>query len=424
MLPSAGSVNSDPWTSRRVILTTLGTLLVGLGFWLLFRFLGVAFILFSAIVLGTAIRPAVDWLHRHKVPQAAGVVFVHLALLAVLLGVAILLAPLLVEQTRSIAAQIPASYQRFHASLVSSPSVLVQRLAQQLPASAALNLRGDTAGGLPLGIVGSALGYAGMVWSTLFVGAALLALATTWTLDADRLVRSGMLHLAPQYRERWQQMISEMEYKIGAYVRGVSILSLSIGAMATVAYLIIGLPSALVLGLVAAVFEAVPMIGPILGAVLPALLALSIAPSKFIWVVAATLIIHQVEGNLLVPRVMDKAVGVSPIVTIMAILALSTLFGLPGGLLAIPLAALIQILLANSLKQHESAQLEQTVGRDQVSVLRYQVQELIQDVRSQMRYKQPENSEDGNDAIEDLVEVAALGLEGILSQAVESQGAN
>ena len=117
----------------------------------------------------------------------------------------------------------------------------------------------------------------------------------------------------------------------------------------------IGLPSPLVLGLLAGVFEAVPVVGPILGAVLPVLLALSVDPSKVIWVVVATIVIQQAEGHLLVPRVMDKAVGVSPIVTILAILAFSTLFGLPGAVLAIPLAALIQILLNYAVLQRETA---------------------------------------------------------------------
>ena len=412
------------WTAQRVVLTTLGALLVGLGFWLVFRFYSVAFILFSALVLGTAIRPAVDWLYRRRVPRAAGVILVYLALLALLIGFILLLAPLLVEQTRTIIAKLPTYYQSLRASVADSPSALLQRLALQLPAKSTLSLPEGAGGGLPLGALGQALGYVGMVWRTLFIAAAILALAFYWTLDGERIVRTAMLRFPADRRQHWLELIAEMETKVGAYIRGVSILSLVVGVMATVAYLLIGLPSVLVLGLLAGVFEAVPVIGPILGAVLPVLLALSVAPEKVIWVIVATVVIQQAEGQLLVPRVMDKAVGVSPIVTILAILAFSTLFGLPGAVLAIPLAALIQILLNYGVRQQEAAQLEQPAGRDRVGVLRYQAQELIQDVRTQMRYKQHNALDEEGDAIEDLVEVAALSLDGVLAQVVETQGAN
>ena len=420
MTPPAAHGGVSQWTAKRVVLTTLGAVLVALGFWFVFRFYSVAFILFSALVLGTVIRPAVDWLNRRGVRREAGVILVYLALLALLIGFILLLAPLLIEQAKGIIAKLPAYYQGVHASLGTSSSALIQRLAQQLPAQLTLSLPPHAGGGLALGAVGQALGYVGIIWRLLFVGAAILALAFYWTLDGDRMVRSAMLHLAADRREEWLNLISEMETKIGAYVRGLSVLSAVVGVMATIAYLIIGLPSPLVLGLLAGIFEAVPVVGPILGAVLPVLLALSVDPSKVIWVIVATIVIQQAEGHFLVPRVMDKAVGVSPVVTILAILAFSTLFGLPGAVLAIPLAALIQILLNYAVLVRETAGGKQPVGRDRVSMLRYRAHDLVQDVRSQMRYKQDAADAEG-DRIEDLVEVAALSLESLLAQAVEAE---
>ena len=420
--PTAPSDTSQ-WTGQRVVLTTIGALLVGLGFWLMFRFYNVAFIFFTAIVLGTAIRPAVEWLYRRKVPRAAGVILVYLTLLALVTGFILLLAPLLIEQTKAIIAELPTYYQSLHASLASSPSALIRRFALQMPAAAALSLPEGEVGGLSLGALGTALGYVGMVWRTLFVGTAVLVMAFYWTLDSERLIRTGMMRFPVERRETWYELIADMETKVGAYIRGLSILSLVVGVMSTIAYVLIGLPSALVLGLLAGVFEAVPVVGPLLGAILPILIALTVDPSKVIWVVVATVVIQQAEGQFLVPRVMDKAVGVSPIVTILAILAFSTLFGLPGAVLAIPLAALIQILLDYGVRQRETAQLEQPAGRDRVGVLRYQVQELIQDVRTQMRYKKKDALDKEGDEIEDLVEVAALGLDGMLAQDVEAQGA-
>ena len=174
---------------------------------------------------------------------------------------------------------------------------------------------------------------------------------------------------------------------MGSYIAGQGVLCLIIGIMALIAYLIIGLPNALVLALMAGVMEAVPMIGPFLGAIPAALVALSIAPGKLVWVIVATLVIQQLENSLLVPRVMRKAVGVNPFVTLLAIFAFSSLFGIAGALMAIPMAAIIQLLLDHFVFHPASMEADVSVGRDLASRLRYEAQELAQDLRKQARLK-------------------------------------
>ena len=206
-----------------------------------------------------------------------------------------------------------------------------------------------------------------------------------------------------------------METKVGAYIVGQTIVCLSVGAMALVAYIVIGLPYALVLAVLAAVLEAVPVVGPILGAVPPALLALSLAPGKLIWVIVALVVIQQAENNLLLPRVMDRSVGVSPIVTILAIAAFASLFGLPGALLAIPMAAVIQVVLDRLIVNPAAGDLKQLEGRDRLSILRYETQELVQDVRRQLRRKD-NNIEVESDRVEDMIEAIAVDLDSMLVQ--------
>ena len=120
-----------------------------------------------------------------------------------------------------------------------------------------------------------------------------------------------------------------METKIGSYIVGQSVLCLIVGSMALVAYLLIGLPDALILALMAGILEAVPLIGPLLGAFPASVVALSIAPSKLVWVIVATTIIQQVENSLLVPRVMRKAVGVNPFVSLLQFSPLALCSALP-----------------------------------------------------------------------------------------------
>jgi predicted PurR-regulated permease PerM len=216
---------------------------------------------------------------------------------------------------------------------------------------------------------------------------AILLLAFHWTLDGPRTIQSLLLLVPKPQRESISELISAMETKVGFYIAGQGVLCLVIGILALVAYLLIGLPNALVLALVAGVMEAVPMVGPLLGAIPAAVIALSIAPSKLVWVIVATLVIQQVENSVLVPRVMRKAVGVNPFVSLLAIFAFSSLFGIAGALMAIPIAAILQLLLDRFVFHPGTMEPEVSPGRDYASRLRYEAQDLAQDLRKQARLK-------------------------------------
>ncbi len=129
------------------------------------------------------------------------------------------------------------------------------------------------------------------------------------------------------------------------------------------------------------------MVGPLLGAIPAAVIALSISPSKLVWVIIATIVIQQLENSLLVPRVMRKAVGVNPFVSLLSIFAFSSLFGIAGALMAIPIAAIIQLLLDRFVFHPAAIEPDLSAGRDYASRLRYEAQDLAQDLRRQARLK-------------------------------------
>ena len=238
-----------------------------------------------------------------------------------------------------------------------------------------------------LASAGQAFGYVASAASIIFMATAILLLAFHWTLDGPRTIQSLLMLVPKGQRDSIGELISAMESKVGFYIAGQGVLCLVIGVMALVAYLLIGLPNAPVLALMAGVLEAVPMIGPLLGAIPAAVVALSIAPSKLIWVIVATLVIQQIENSVLVPRVMRKAVGVNPFVSLLAIFALSSFFGIAGALMAIPIAAMIQLVLDRFVFRPGTMESEVAVGRDYASRLRYEAQDLAQDLRKQARLK-------------------------------------
>jgi predicted PurR-regulated permease PerM len=133
---------------------------------------------------------------------------------------------------------------------------------------------------------------------------------------------------------------------------------LIVGVVAGAGFFLIGLPNPALLGLAAAVGELIPLIGPFLGFLPAVLMALLTDPVLVIPVVIFAVVIQQIEGNVLVPRVMGHTVGISPLTVMLGILIGATLYGLPGAFLAVPVAGAVQVILAHALGMEAPAQAE------------------------------------------------------------------
>lgn len=406
------------WTFRRVMLATLVLVCVVLGFWLIFRFYQVVFIMFVAIMLGTVIRPVVNWLYQHRIPMVAGVILVYTMLGAMVVGFLLLLFPLLFDQGSAILKSLPGYYQDLRVGMVNSPNQMISGLYQFLPGVIpGFTAVSQTAPEM-LASTEQALGYVTSASNIVFIAIVILLAAFHWTLDGPRIIQSSILLLPKPQRENISELILEMESKIGYFIIGQVILCVVISLLALIAYLIIGLPNALVLALIAGVLEAVPMVGPTLGAIPAGMIALSISPAKLIWVIAATSIIQLLENNLLVPRIMRKAVGVNPFVSLLAIFAFSTLFGIAGALMAIPIAAIIQLLLDRFVFNPAAVEPEDASGRDFASRLRYEANDLVHDLQNQARIKKGGSDIKVKqiDKVMDEIEAIATDLDALLAQ--------
>jgi len=420
----AAPLRSQPslWTFRRVMWATLVLVLIAISFWLLYRFSQVIFMLMIAIVFGTIIRPAVTWLHQQGLPRKSGVLLVYLLLLTLLISFGLVLLPVLVEQGTTIVASLPEHYQTLREWSTGHSNPAIVRLGGFLPATPTGLSPPQQTGQQMLASAGQALGYLGSAAKVVLVATAVLLMAYHWTLDGPRTIRSLLLLVPKAKRETLAELLSAMETKVGSYVAGQGVLCLAVGFLALIAYVLIGLPNALVLALMAGVLEAVPMIGPLLGALPAAIVALSIGPSKLIWVIVATLLIQLAENSLLVPRIMRRAVGVNPFVSLLAIFALGTLLGPLGVLMAIPMAAVIQLILDRFVFHSVVLEAEISPGRDHVSRLRYETQDLARDLRKQARHKKGGSDVRVRqiDQVMDEIETLTTDLDALLAQVAPS----
>ena len=406
------------WSFWQVAGGTLVLVLVLLSFFLLYRFYQVLFILLIGILLGTAIRPVVSFLQNRGLPPTTGLILIYILLLLLLSGFILLIFPAIIEQGTAIIAEVPVYLENLRKGMENHPNEIITGLSEFIPATIpGLGLLQQTNQQL-LASAGQAIGYVSSAAVGIFIIAAIMVIAFHWTLEGQRNIQSFLQFFSNDQREIIGEMISAMEAKVGYYIVGQSILCLIIGVMALITYLLIGLPNALLLAVAAGVLEAVPMIGPLLGAIPAAVIALSISPGKMIWVIIATLVIQQVENSLLVPRIMRKAVGINPFVSLLSIFAFSSLFGIAGALMAIPMAAIIQLLFDRFIFKSAALESEVAVGRDYASRLRYEAQYLVKDLRKQSRLikRGSDQSLKKIDKVMDEIEAITTDLDALLAE--------
>jgi hypothetical protein len=198
----------------------------------------------------------------------------------------------------------------------------------------------------------------------------------------------------------------------------------SIGVLASVGYAVIGLPYALALGALAGLLEFVPMLGPTLGAIPAIIVALSVSPQAALLVVLYSIVIQVAENNILVPRMMGHSVGVSPVTVILAIFAFTNLLGFAGALLAIPLAAIVQVLTEHLVVQANlggtAVPLNESSGV--MSTMQTRIQQLRREVQHRLRTRQGyvTLSEGGVDAVDNQVDHILQTAEVVLTEAAQT----
>jgi predicted PurR-regulated permease PerM len=345
-------MNSSPservvtWTTSQVVLATIFVVCVFLTFWLLYRLRDVLFLFFVAIVVGTAIRPAVEWLHRRGVPRATGIILIYILIAILVVGFLAMIVPLLADQATEISRTVPEYYTNFRTALIDSGNRLLQNIGWRIPSQLTLLVRRDTNAEEVFDQVGQTLLYGNLVLKGVLGTLVVFLLAYYWTQEGNLILRSLLRIMPPQRKKNIREFIQLAESKLGGYVRGQGLLCAAVGLTAFIAYLLIGLPYILVLAIFAGVMEMIPVFGPALGAIPALLVALSIDPSKALWVVIATVVIQLLENAVLVPRIMKHSMGVNPIIVLLSLIAFGSVFGFVGALLALPLAAIIQLLVS------------------------------------------------------------------------------
>jgi predicted PurR-regulated permease PerM len=403
-------------TNKQVAIGTVLVALVILGLLLIVVLRYVFLMLFLGIVVATALTPVVDRLRKSGLSQSAAVLTAFGLLLLIIGGIIAALAPFFVAQFVQALTDLPTFYAGFRATVSGSNSQFLRGLGAQLPADPFSGLARDN--GIALGSQIAML--VPSLASMLLFSTLVMVLSYYWLYYRALAIQSIALLVPINQRTGAIELWNEIENKIGAFVRGLAILGFTIGVLSAVGYLAIGLPYGLTIAIIAGILEAIPYVGPLMTMVLASLVGLSVSQSMALLAVGIALVIQFLENSIVVPRVMDRAVGVSPVVTLLALAVFSDLFGLLGALLAVPLAAVFQVLLDRvMLRAATPAELD-IGGRDKLALLRYHTQALANDLRQQVRAK-TEDMDGDVDAAEEELETLLLDLDSLLATAQEQR---
>jgi predicted PurR-regulated permease PerM len=210
------------------------------------------------------------------------------------------------------------------------------------------------------------------VFNVVVSAAAVLALfvvipvvALYMLLDVDNMRRALLASVPASARARVAKIARECNLALGGFVRGQLLVAAIVGALVILLLEILHVPYAILIGIFAGVLEIVPYLGAIVGALLGIAVALlNNGWESALLVLLGFVVINQLEGHVIYPFVVSGSIGLSPLVVLLALLTGGELFGLPGLVLAIPVAALIKVLLANLLPEREPLELEPTLRRD------------------------------------------------------------
>jgi predicted PurR-regulated permease PerM len=388
--------------------------LLGLGLLVALRY--VILMLFLGIVVATALTPVVDRLRKLGLAQGTATLIAFGALLLIIGGIVAALAPFFVTQFVQALTDLPKFYDGFRTTVSSSDSQFLRGLGAQLPADLFSGLVGEN--GIALGSQATLLLPA--LVSTLLFSALVMILSYYWLYYRALAIQSIALLAPINQRAGALELWNDIETKIGAFVRGLAILGFVIGLLSAIGYTAIGLPYGLTIAIIAGILEAIPYVGPLITLVLAGMVGLSVSQPMALLAIGIAMVIQFLENSIVVPRVMDRAVGVSPVVTLLALAVFSDLFGLLGALLAVPLAAVFQVLVDRMMLRAVSPADLEIGGRDKLALLRYQTQDIASDLRQQVRAK-TEDMDAEVDAAEEELEALLLDLDSLLAAAQEQR---
>jgi predicted PurR-regulated permease PerM len=284
---------------------------------------------------------------RRRVPRWLAILVLYLVILGTLTGIGFMIVPPINHQAQQLWTALPDMFERGQDFLIAKgilkEHVTFTEAVKHAPAS-----KGGEAVGTVVGAVASVVGG--------LFGLLTILILTFYILIEAKTLRGTLLHLFPaRDRARVSAMSEDITVKVSAWLTGQLLLGAIIGSTSAIGLGLMGIPFFYVLALISGVGELIPVVGPVLSAIPAVLIAATVSMNKVLLVIIFFVVQQQFENHVLVPKVMQRQVGVSPVTVIVALLIGGKLLGIVGAILAVPTAAILQVVLAEVFEARDKA---------------------------------------------------------------------
>lgn len=336
-------------TARRAATATLvavSIIVLALALW---KIRLVIALLFLGFVVASAMRPSVEWLHRRaRVPRGLGVVLHYLALFGAVALFLYLVVPVAITQVHNAIGQVPTSTSQLHRAVVHSHGLrhdilsAIEKRLRQLPSGASLLHPAISATKTAFEIL------VGIVF--------MFAVGAYWIFERDGAIALVQSMVPRKHRRTTRDTWVLIDKKLGAFVRGEFLLVVIVAGLLSLAFWLDREPYWLLIASFAGLVELVPIVGPLAAGVLAVGVGLTAGWTVALGAGIAVLVLRQLEDYVIAPRVMGHAVGLSPLVVLVSVIAIGYLLGAVYVLLAIPIAAIASTVLDVVIRERDPSE--------------------------------------------------------------------
>ncbi len=325
-------------------------ILMVLGFVVLYALKDVLLIFLFAIIIASAVSPFVGWLESKGLPRVFGVLLLYLVVFGLIVLVSSLVIPSISQDLSQMTQLLPQVLQRVSSSL---------ETVQEGTATGYFDFVGelqnllDVLSGYLQQISQSALSLVVSIFGGVFSFVAILVISFYLAVMRKGIENFLASVLPSEYESYAISLWKRSEHQVGRWLQGQLLLSLIMGLVVYVGLSLLKIKFALVLGLLVMALEIVPVAGPVLAAIPAIFLGFMQSTTLGIWVLVFYVVVQQMENHLLVPLVLGKTTGLNPVVVVISLLIGGSLAGIPGAILAVPVATVIVEILDDLAKHKE-----------------------------------------------------------------------
>lgn len=331
-------------TTQQVFRNTLVVIVTIAAAYALVMSARILIVLLIAIIIASAVRPAVLWLSRRRIGYGVAILLVYFALIVTVFGLLLAVLPPAanrlagyIENEDRLATRIIGAQRWIETNIEQRFDADVRLLDEEGIRATVTNLVTQLRESIPA-LAGE---FGGLVGDFILA----IVMGVYWLTSRDSAVAYLSSLFSLGRRARIQEIFREIEGTLGSYVRGVALVVTFVGVANYVLLSLFGVPNAVTLGFIVGVTTALPIIGGYIGAASAALLALLSSPLHAVFAIISFVLVQQVENHYLTPRVMANSVNLNPILVILVLFIGFSVGGVMGGLLSVPVAGTLMILL-------------------------------------------------------------------------------